>query len=126
MIHGYDYQFIRAPDYRNRHGTWVKVPMIKEALKTHETVVFLDADAVFYFTYASNDPATAEEEAGFVTELEQNPLWRSLGAVRSGRAYRVGGYWWRAQTYLLANRVLDDLFTHLAGTEADTPVLALP
>ncbi|KAJ4012323.1 hypothetical protein NW752_007997 [Fusarium irregulare] len=49
MIHGYDYQFIRAPDYRNRHGTWVKVPMIKEALKTHETVVFLDADAVFMY-----------------------------------------------------------------------------
>ncbi|CAF3599227.1 unnamed protein product [Fusarium graminearum] len=49
MIHGYDYQFIRAPDYRNRHGTWVKVPMIKEALKTHDTVVFLDADAVFMY-----------------------------------------------------------------------------
>ncbi|EWY80858.1 hypothetical protein FOYG_16775 [Fusarium oxysporum NRRL 32931] len=49
MIHGYDYKFIRAPDYRNRHGTWVKVPMVKEALKAHETVVFLDADAIFMY-----------------------------------------------------------------------------
>ncbi|KAG5657640.1 hypothetical protein KAF25_007673 [Fusarium avenaceum] len=49
MIHGYDYRFVRAPNYRHRHGTWVKVPMIKEALKTHETVVFLDADAVFMY-----------------------------------------------------------------------------
>ncbi|KAF0643854.1 hypothetical protein FPSE5266_07137 [Fusarium pseudograminearum] len=49
MIHGYDYQFIRAPDYYKRHGTWVKVPMIKQALGTYETVVFLDADAVFVY-----------------------------------------------------------------------------
>ncbi|RGP69004.1 hypothetical protein FSPOR_4981 [Fusarium sporotrichioides] len=49
MIHGYDYQFIRAPDYYNRHGTWVKVPMIKQALTMYETVVFLDADAVFVY-----------------------------------------------------------------------------
>ncbi|KAH6980359.1 hypothetical protein EDB82DRAFT_560307 [Fusarium venenatum] len=49
MIHGYDYQFIRAPDYYNRHGTWVKVPMIKQALESYETVVFLDADAVFVY-----------------------------------------------------------------------------
>ncbi|KAI8682251.1 hypothetical protein NCS55_00480400 [Fusarium keratoplasticum] len=49
MIHGYNYRFIRAPPYPNRHGTWVKVPMIKEALKTHEIVVFLDADAIFMY-----------------------------------------------------------------------------
>ncbi|KAI6747701.1 hypothetical protein HG531_008243 [Fusarium graminearum] len=49
MIHGYDYQFIRAPNYYKRHGTWVKVPMIKQALGTYETVVFLDADAVFAY-----------------------------------------------------------------------------
>ncbi|KAM0327044.1 hypothetical protein ACHAQA_006167 [Verticillium albo-atrum] len=47
LIHGYDYKFIKAPKYPNRHQTWVKVPMIKEALKTHKFVVFLDADAIF-------------------------------------------------------------------------------
>ncbi|KAL2673878.1 hypothetical protein Neosp_012322 [[Neocosmospora] mangrovei] len=51
MIHGYDYRFIRAPNYSDRHGTWVKVPMIQEALKTHEFVVFLDADAVFMYPH---------------------------------------------------------------------------
>ncbi|KAF4978637.1 hypothetical protein FZEAL_5040 [Fusarium zealandicum] len=49
MVHGYDYKFVRAPEYPDRHGTWVKVPMIKEALKTHDFVVFLDADAVFMY-----------------------------------------------------------------------------
>ncbi|KAL6791492.1 hypothetical protein GGI42DRAFT_358361 [Trichoderma sp. SZMC 28013] len=47
MIHGYDYRLVRAPNYNDRHGTWVKVPMIKEALKSHNVVVFLDADAEF-------------------------------------------------------------------------------
>ncbi|KAL7941448.1 hypothetical protein V8C42DRAFT_335167 [Trichoderma barbatum] len=47
LIHGYDYRLVRAPNYNDRHGTWVKVPMIREALKTHDTVVFLDADAEF-------------------------------------------------------------------------------
>lgn len=47
MIHGYDYRLVRAPNYNDRHGTWVKVPIIKEALKSHNIVVFLDADAEF-------------------------------------------------------------------------------
>jgi len=47
QIHGYDYKFIRAPDYADRWGTWVKVPMMKEALKTHEYIVFMDSDVMF-------------------------------------------------------------------------------
>ncbi|CAI6077873.1 hypothetical protein V2G26_021102 [Clonostachys chloroleuca] len=46
LIHGYDYRLIKAGDYPDRHGTWVKVSILKEALKTHDYVVFLDADAV--------------------------------------------------------------------------------
>jgi hypothetical protein len=49
MIHGYDYKFIQAPSYTDRHQTWVKVPMIREALKTYDYVVFMDADAVFHY-----------------------------------------------------------------------------
>ncbi|KAH7126034.1 hypothetical protein EDB81DRAFT_889745 [Dactylonectria macrodidyma] len=51
LIHGYDYRLIKAPNYDGRHGTWVKVPMIKEALKTHEIVVFMDADAVWMYPH---------------------------------------------------------------------------
>ncbi|KAM0547792.1 hypothetical protein ACHAPJ_010253 [Fusarium lateritium] len=47
MIHGYNYRFVRAPGFSGRHGTWVKVPIIREALKAHNFVVFLDADAGF-------------------------------------------------------------------------------
>ncbi|KAM0269832.1 hypothetical protein ACHAQH_009642 [Verticillium albo-atrum] len=47
LIHGYDYRFMHAPKYWYRHQTWVKVPMMKEALKKYKFVVFLDADAIF-------------------------------------------------------------------------------
>ncbi|KAK0390153.1 hypothetical protein NLU13_3726 [Sarocladium strictum] len=47
LIHGYDYRIVRAPNYKDRYGTWVKPAVLKEALKTHEFVVILDSDAVF-------------------------------------------------------------------------------
>ncbi|KAF2875674.1 hypothetical protein BDV95DRAFT_485067 [Massariosphaeria phaeospora] len=50
-IHGYDYKFIRAPDYPDRWGTWVKVPMMKEALKTHDYIVFMDSDVMFHYPH---------------------------------------------------------------------------
>lgn len=47
MVHGYDYRFVRAPNYPDRHGTWVKVPVLREALNTHDVVVFMDDDVSF-------------------------------------------------------------------------------
>lgn len=93
---------------------------------SQERYDLLDADAIFYFTYAATDTETAAGEAGNVRALEQNPLWQSLSAVQAENAYFVPGYWWRAQTYLLATKVIDDLFIHLASTEAQTPALELP
>lgn len=49
MIHGYDYKFIKAPVYADRHVTWSKVPMLTKALKSYEIVVFLDQDAMFHY-----------------------------------------------------------------------------
>ncbi|KAM0190026.1 hypothetical protein ACHAPA_007815 [Fusarium lateritium] len=47
MIHGYDYRLVWAADYPDRHGTWVKPAVVKEALKTYDFVISLDSDAVF-------------------------------------------------------------------------------
>ncbi|CAI6099752.1 hypothetical protein V2G26_004478 [Clonostachys chloroleuca] len=49
LIHGYDYRLVKSPPMTDRHGTWSKVSLIKEALKTHDYVVFLDADATFQY-----------------------------------------------------------------------------
>ncbi|KAJ6276471.1 hypothetical protein J3E71DRAFT_357524 [Bipolaris maydis] len=38
-------------DYEDRWGTWVKVPLMKEALKTHEYIVFMDSDVMFHYPH---------------------------------------------------------------------------
>ncbi|OAR05003.1 hypothetical protein LLEC1_02759 [Akanthomyces lecanii] len=48
-IHGYDYQFVQNKQFSNWSQTWVKVPEIKDALMTHDYVVFLDQDAMFRY-----------------------------------------------------------------------------
>jgi iron complex transport system substrate-binding protein len=93
---------------------------------SEERLDLADGDVIFYFTYASADPETTAKETAFIKSLEEKPLWRALNAVKNGRSYFVPGYWWRSQTYLLANKVIDDLFTYLAGAAAATPVLSGP
>lgn len=90
-----------------------------------ERLDLVDGDAIFYFTFATVDPEAAARANSSVDAFEQEPIWLSLDGVQAGRAYRVGGHWWRAQTYYLANQVIDDLFTHLTDTTAATPVLTL-
>ena len=90
---------------------------------SEERLDLADGDAIFFFTYAATDPAIAAEESAFLQSFAQKPVWQSLDAVQAGQAFFVPGYWWRAQTYLLANLVIDDLFTYLTDTTATTPTL---
>ena len=83
------------------------------------------ADAIFVFTYATTDPATLETENAAMEAFRANPVWNSLSAVAEEQVFYVGPYWWRSQTYLLANKVLDDLFISLTGATAETPALNL-
>lgn len=88
-----------------------------------ERVDTLEGDVMFYFTYDSSDPEEIKTEQAYLEDLRQQPLWQSMQVVKNEKAYFVPGYWWRAQTYQLANRVLDDLYKYLANTEATTPVI---
>lgn len=90
-----------------------------------ERLDLVDGDDIFYFSYVSDDPEVLGKENAVIEGLEENPLWQGLGGVKSGHAYNVGGHWWRAQTYLLANRVIDDLFEYLVGAPSETPALSL-
>ncbi len=90
---------------------------------SEERLDLVDGDAIFYFTYAAVDPDVAAEESTFLKRFNEKPLWQALGAVKAGNAFFVGGHWWRSQTYLLANKVIDDLFTHLTDTTATIPAL---
>jgi iron complex transport system substrate-binding protein len=90
-------------------------------LLSEERYDLADADTIFVFTYATTD---LETENAAMEAFKTNPVWNSLSAVKADHVCYVGPHWWRSQTYLLANRVLDDLFTCLTESSADTPVLS--
>ncbi|GAB4519219.1 MAG: hypothetical protein OHK0046_27740 [Anaerolineae bacterium] len=95
-------------------------------LLSEERYDLADGDAIFVFSYATSDPDTLAEETAFTEAFKADPIWNALSAAQAGNVYYVGPHWWRAQTYLLANRVIDDLFASLTDTTARTPVLSTP
>lgn len=69
-----------------------------------EELLLADADYIFIF--------------GTPEELTTNPLWESLSAVQNGRAFEVGYYWWGDSLYS-AHKMLDDIYTYIAGVDLD-------
>ncbi|QKX63428.1 uncharacterized protein TRUGW13939_10598, partial [Talaromyces rugulosus] len=51
LIHVYDYRYVRAPEFADRYGTWVKVPIVEEALLTHDVAVFMDGDVGVHYPH---------------------------------------------------------------------------
>ena len=92
-----------------------------------ETLNLADGDIIYLFKYATTDEEIAAEEAAAVEAFQERPLWQQLDGVQNGEVYVVGDHWYRAGTYLLANAVIDDLFTTLTDLDpADvdpTPIL---
>jgi iron complex transport system substrate-binding protein len=94
------------------------------AYLSDETLNLADGDDIFVFTFPVLGDAVAASD-DYLKTFESNPLWQSLSAVKAGRAYAGSYAWTRANTYLLANTVLDDLFKYLAHTEPTIPNPAL-
>ncbi|KZM27434.1 uncharacterized protein EKO05_0010722 [Ascochyta rabiei] len=49
QIHGYDYKFVHASEFEDRHATWIKPSALANLIKKYKFIVFLDADATFRF-----------------------------------------------------------------------------
>lgn len=49
QIHGYDYKFVHAAEFEDRHATWIKPSALANLIKDYKFIVFLDADATFRF-----------------------------------------------------------------------------
>ncbi|KAJ4992411.1 hypothetical protein SVAN01_02120 [Stagonosporopsis vannaccii] len=49
QIHGYDYKFIQASEFQDRHATWIKPSALANLINDYKFIVFLDADATFRF-----------------------------------------------------------------------------
>ncbi|KAF2713757.1 hypothetical protein K504DRAFT_450403 [Pleomassaria siparia CBS 279.74] len=51
LIHGYDYKFIQASNFKDRHPTWIKPSALANHIKNYDFIIFLDADATFRFMH---------------------------------------------------------------------------
>lgn len=75
---------------------------------TKERLPEADADRLFYFTYETGDGKANDTE----TEWTNDPLWKNLGAVKSGQVYKVDDAIWNtAGGIKAANLLVDELYT---------------
>lgn len=89
---------------------------------SNEALDLADGDEIFIFTWASTDPDVAAQNIQNLEDFHQNnALWQTLNGVREGNVHIVGPHWFRAQTYLAANLILDDLFAYLTDIEPTIP-----
>jgi len=72
-----------------------------------EAIPQMDADLLFYFTYAPPGDSEANKTE---KEWTNDPLWKNLNVVKEGKAYRVDDAIWNtAGGVIAANLMLDDL-----------------
>lgn len=74
-----------------------------------EYLSLLDGDVLFAFAYASHKPSVVEKERKVWDSLQNKQLWKRLNVAKNEQAHYVSNSWFRSSTYLLANRVLDDI-----------------
>lgn len=80
-----------------------------------EQLSLLDTDYIILVTYASSDEEVTQNEE-MLARLNADPIWQTLGAVRTGNVFVVGSHW-ITTTIFSENRALDDLFTYIAQVD---------
>ncbi|WP_041328246.1 ABC transporter substrate-binding protein [Rubrobacter xylanophilus] len=70
----------------------------------------IKSEVIFLWTDVTGLKSSEVEQK--LSEIEDNPLWRKLPAVRAGRAFRVGEHWYGGdlEAYSL---ILDDVERYL-------------
>ncbi|WNQ11905.1 iron-siderophore ABC transporter substrate-binding protein [Paenibacillus aurantius] len=82
-----------------------KDPFMEEITK--ERLPEVDAQRLFYFTYETGDNKGTQQEKDWLND----PLWKNLNVVKSGKVYRVNDTIWNtAGGVKAANLMLDELY----------------
>ena len=84
-------------------GGWIQFSL-------EEFVDFFDGDLLFVTITGDTDRKKLEE-------LQNNPFWKKLKAVREEKVYVVDSLTWQGGNLLAANAVIDDLFKYLVNTD---------
>jgi iron complex transport system substrate-binding protein len=79
----------------------------------YELIEQADGDVIFIWTSENNlqGNQTAQKK---LNELQSNPLWQNLKAVKQNKVYIVPDYW-IGGGILAANAIIDDLFKYLVN-----------
>lgn len=92
-----------------------ETPGVPETLSL-ELIPDIEADYLFIYTFGGTEAEDQSVEEQ-LEEVTSSPLWSRNPAVREGRAYEVGDYWFGFGV-TSANAVLDDLERYLLEGEA--------
>lgn len=82
---------------------------------SRELLSHADGDVMFVWTAEDEAEIEPVAQRQWLT-LQQDSLWQKLHAVQQGHVYFVSSYWIGSGP-IAANRVVDDLFRYLVGTE---------
>lgn len=82
-----------------------------QKLISRELVPEADGDIIFIWT-GENTVEGKQQAQKQLTQLQGDPLWQRLDAVKNGRVYEVPSYW-IGSSAIAANLVIDDLFQYL-------------
>ncbi|WP_375513708.1 hypothetical protein [uncultured Nostoc sp.] len=70
----------------------------------------IDGNVLFIPLFGFKDPTKANNA---VHQFMAESLWSKLKVVKQGKFYVINGFYWQGNSYISANRVLDDLFTYI-------------
>lgn len=87
-----------------------------QKLISQELIPEADGDIIFIWT-GENTVEGKQEAQKQLTQLQSDPLWQKLDAVKNGRVYEVPSYW-IGSSAIAANLVIDDLFQYLIEEES--------
>lgn len=74
-----------------------------------ETLYLADGDVIFIL----ERPNESDPDISAIREMQRNPLWSQLTAVKQGKVYTVNFGWATQRSIGGANWILDDLFKYL-------------
>ncbi|AGF50300.1 iron(III) dicitrate-binding periplasmic protein [Synechocystis sp. PCC 6803] len=100
-------QNISAVEAQQKFGNPIQTRISREVLEQ------ADGDVIFLWT-GENTPQGNEEAKKRLQQLQQDPLWGQLRAVKAGKVYEVPSYWIGSGP-IAANAILDDLYKYLLG-----------
>jgi iron complex transport system substrate-binding protein len=80
----------------------------------NELIAQADGDVIFIWT-GQNTSQGNETAKKNLEQLQSNPIWKNLKAVKENKVYLVPSYW-IGSGMLAANAIVDDLFKYLVTT----------